>query len=100
MSVVHRTSLLWMLLVGPLGSLPAPVSAQCGELTWIEAINQALDANQALVAARQALDAQHKDVAIARSSMLPSLGFIGYGQFSKSTTFSSSDPWLSATFSS
>ena len=57
---------------------------------WIEAINQGLEANQALVAARQSLDAQQKDLAIARSTMLPDLFFLGQGQASKETTFSSS----------
>jgi outer membrane protein TolC len=70
--------------------LPLSARAQCGELTWLEAIHQALDANQALVAARQTLDAQQKDIAIARSSMLPDLVLGALGQFSKDETFSSS----------
>jgi outer membrane protein TolC len=79
-----------MLFVALACSLSAPAHAQCGELTWLEAINQGLEANQALVAARQTLDAQQKDLAIARSTMLPDLFFLGQGQASKETTFSSS----------
>lgn len=78
-----------LLLVVFLALLPAPAGAQCGELTWLEAINQALDANQALVAARQTLEAQHKDVAKARATMLPDLVFGALGQMSKEATFSS-----------
>ena len=68
-----------------------PVSAQgprC-ELGWVEAIEQALDANQALVAARQTLEAQHKDIAIARSAMLPNIGAGSTAQISEGPTFSS-----------
>ena len=78
-----------LLLVAFLALSPAPAGAQCGELTWLEAINQALDANQALVAARQTLEAQHKDVAKARATMLPDLVFGALGQMSKEATFSS-----------
>ncbi|MBT8450335.1 MAG: TolC family protein [Deltaproteobacteria bacterium] len=63
-------------------------SGRC-ELTWVEAIEQALEANQALVAARQSLDAQHKDVAIARSKMLPAIGVGSQAQISEGPTFSS-----------
>ncbi len=77
------------LLVVFVALLPAPAGAQCGELTWLEAITQALDANQALVAARQTLEAQHKDVAKARATMLPDLVFGAVGQVSKEATFSS-----------
>jgi outer membrane protein len=79
-----------LLLVALACLLSAPAHAQCGELSWLEAINQALDANQALVSARQTLDAQQKDIAIARSSMLPDLAFGLLGQFSSDQTFSSS----------
>ena len=90
MTSIQQTRTMSMLLVA-LACLPSPPAyAQCGELTWLEAINQGLDANQALVAARQTLDAQQKDLAIARSTMLPDLFFIGTGQASKETTFSSS----------
>ncbi len=78
-----------LLLVGVVVTLSAPAHAQCGELTFVEAINQALDANQALVAARQTLDAQQKDIAIARSKMIPSLKFTGFGYVMESETYSS-----------
>jgi len=90
MTSIPQTKTTSMLLVALAGLLSAPAHAQCGELTWIEAINQGLEANQALVAARQSLDAQQKDLAIARSTMLPDLFFLGQGQASKETTFSSS----------
>ena len=72
-------------------SAASPVAAQgprC-ELGWVEAIEQALDANQALVAARQTLEAQHKDIAIARSNMLPNIGASSTAQVSEGPTFSS-----------
>ena len=84
------TILAAILLAAIVGSPSVVARAQCGELSWVEAINQALDANQALVAARQTLDAQQKDIAIARSTMLPDLVFGALGQFSKDRTFSSS----------
>jgi len=90
MTSIQQTRTTSMLLVALACFLSAPAHAQCGELTWLEAINQGLDANQALVAARQTLDAQQKDLAIARSTMLPDLFFIGTAQASKETTFSSS----------
>ena len=90
MTSVQQTKTTSTLLVALACLLSAPAHAQCGELTWLEAINQGLEANQALVAARQTLDAQQKDVAIARSTMLPDLYFLGRGQASKETTFSSS----------
>ncbi len=90
MTSIQQTRTTSMLLVALACLLSAPAHAQCGELTWLEAINQGLDANQALVAARQTLDAQQKDLAIARSTMLPDLFFIGTAQASKETTFSSS----------
>jgi outer membrane protein TolC len=86
----NQTIVAGILCAGIVSSLPVSASAQCGELTWLEAIHQALDANQALVAARQTLDAQQKDIAIARATMLPAIGFQGLGQISKDTTFSSS----------
>ena len=79
MTSIQQTKTTSMLLVALACSLSAPAHAQCGELTWLEAINQGLEANQALVAARQTLDAQQKDLAIARSTMLPDLFFIGHG---------------------
>ena len=90
MASIRQTKTMSMLFVALACSLSAPAHAQCGELTWLEAINQGLEANQALVAARQTLDAQQKDLAIARSTMLPDLFFLGQGQASKETTFSSS----------
>lgn len=90
MTSIQQTKTTSMLLVALACLLSAPAHAQCGELTWLEAINQGLEANQALVAARQTLDAQQKDLAIARSTMLPDLFFLGQGQTSKETTFSSS----------
>jgi outer membrane protein len=87
---IQQTKTTSILLVALACLLSAPAHAQCSELTWLEAINQALDANQALVSARQTLDAQQKDIAIARSSMLPDLAFGLLGQFSSDQTFSSS----------
>ncbi|MBW2686053.1 MAG: TolC family protein [Deltaproteobacteria bacterium] len=86
----NQTTVAGALFAGIVSLLPVSAHAQCGELTWLEAINQALDANQALVAARQTLDAQHKDIAIARATMLPGVGFGGLAQLSKDSTFSSS----------
>jgi outer membrane protein len=90
MTSIQQTRTASLLLVALACLLSAPAHAQCGELSWLEAINQALDANQALVSARQTLDAQQKDIAIARSSMLPDLAFGLLGQFSSDQTFSSS----------
>jgi len=87
---INQSIALGLLLVGVVVTLSAPSHAQCGELNWVEAINQALDANQALVAARQTLDAQQKDIAKARSKMLPSIKFSGLGWASEAETFSSS----------
>ena len=79
------------LLLLALVSSARPVSAQSPrcELGWVEAIEQALDANQALIAARQTLEAQHKDIAIARSAMLPDLSASSTAQVSEGPTFSS-----------
>ena len=79
------------LLLLALVSSARPVSAQSPrcELGWVEAIEQALDANQALIAARQTLEAQHKDIAIARSAMLPNIGAGSTAQISEGPTFSS-----------
>jgi outer membrane protein len=87
---MRRTLSTAALLSVLVGAPFASAHAQCGELTWLEAIHQGLEANQELVAARQTLDAQQKDIAIARSTMLPDLFFLGQGQASKETTFSSS----------
>jgi len=70
-------------------TLPAAAQGPRCELGWVEAIEQALDANQALVAARQSLEAQHKDVAMARSTMLPDIGASSTAQVSEGPTFSS-----------
>jgi outer membrane protein TolC len=90
MRSIHATNLLGMVLVVIASLLSDSAHAQCGALSWLEAINQALDANQDLVSARQTLDAQQKDIAIARSTMLPDIVFGALGQFSKDRTFSSS----------
>jgi outer membrane protein len=90
MTSIQQTKTTSTLLVALACLLSAPAHAQCGELTLLDAINQGLEANQELVAARQTLDAQQKDIAIARSTMLPDLFFLGTGQASKETTFSSS----------
>ncbi|MGB5367993.1 MAG: TolC family protein [Polyangiales bacterium] len=90
MTRIQQAKAMGILLVAFVCLPSTPARAQCGELTWLEAINQALDANQALVSARQSLDAQQKDLAIARSTMLPDLVFAGLAQFSKDRTFSSS----------
>jgi len=86
---IRRISALAIVLAAIVVSLAPDARAQCGELGWVEAVNQGLDANQALVSARQNLEAQQKDVAIARSTMLPDLVFGALGQFSKDRTFSS-----------
>lgn len=80
----------WMLVMA-LSSGPSSAAAQSSrcELRWVDAIQQALDANQALVAARKTLEAQHKDIAIARSSMLPDIGASSIAQVSEGPTFSS-----------
>ena len=51
MTSIQRTRTMITLLVALACLLSAPAYAQCGELTWLEAINQGLEANQALVAA-------------------------------------------------
>jgi outer membrane protein TolC len=79
------------LFVLAISSGPVSAAAQdtrC-ELSWVEAIEQALDANQALIAARRTLEAQHKQIAIARSSMLPTIGANSQAQISEGPTFSS-----------
>jgi multidrug efflux system outer membrane protein len=79
------------MLVMTLSSNAYPVAAQnprC-ELGWVDAIEQALDANQALIAARRTLEAQHKDIAISRSSMLPNISASSTAQVSEGPTFSS-----------
>lgn len=79
-----------LLVVAATSACGTLARAQCGELTLADAVQQALDANQALVAARETLEARHKDIAIARSTMLPAIGGGLLGQFSKDRTFSSS----------
>lgn len=86
MAKLSQITIACILIAG----LPTAGRAQCGELTWLEAIQQALDANQALAAARQALDAQRKEVAIARAAMLPRLTGGGSGLISSGATFSAS----------
>jgi outer membrane protein len=90
MAKLLQTTLVSVLLIALAGSLTAPARAQCGELTFLEAIQEALHANQALAASRQTLDAQEKEVAIARASMLPRLTGAGSGIVSSGATFSAS----------
>ena len=66
-----------------------PVLVEAQEtLGWVEAINQALSANQSLAAAQENLEASHKNVSIARADLLPSLSVLGSFSESKSATFS------------
>ena len=86
-----RATMVGCLLLMTLLTDASRVAAQgprC-ELGWVEAIEQALEANQALIAARQTLEAQHKDIAIARSTMLPHIGASSTAQVSEGPTFSS-----------
>ena len=69
-------------------SIGSPVRAECGEVTLVEVVHQALDANQALAAAGHTLDAQEKEVAIKRAGMLPRLNGAGSGVISSGATFS------------
>jgi outer membrane protein TolC len=86
MAKLSRITIVCIVMAG----FPATGRAQCGELTFRDAIQQALAANQALAAARLALDAQHKEVAIARAPMLPRLTGGGSGLISSGATFSAS----------
>ena len=70
-----------------LGAGPALAEGE-ETLGWVEAINQALDANQSLAAAQENLEASHKNVAIARGDLLPSLSVLGVFSESHSATFS------------
>lgn len=79
------TSLL--VLVAALSNV-TPATAQCGEVTLVDVVHRALDANQALAAARHTLDAQEKQVSIARAGMLPRLSGAGSGIISSGATFS------------
>jgi outer membrane protein TolC len=55
-----------------------PALAQGNEtLGWLEAINQALSANQSLAAAQEDLEAAHEDVSIAKANFLPSVDIHG-----------------------
>jgi outer membrane protein TolC len=90
MAKLSQTTIVSILFVALAWSFTAQARAQCGELTWLKAIQEALDANQALAAARQALDAQHKEVAITRAEMLPRLTGGGSGLISSGATFSAS----------
>jgi outer membrane protein TolC len=55
-----------------------PTLAQDNEtLGWLEAINQALSANQSLAAAQEDLEGAHEDVAIAKANFLPSVDVNG-----------------------
>ncbi len=66
-----------------------PVLAEAQEtLGWVEAINQALSANQSLAAAQENLEASQRNVRIARGDLLPSLSVLGLFSESKSATFS------------
>ena len=90
MAKLRHITLLLTGLVGSSGSFAPPAQAQCGELTFEEAIQQVLAANQALAAAGQTLSAQEKEVAIARAAMLPRLTGAGSGIISSGATFSAS----------
>lgn len=90
MAKLMQTTLVSVLLIALAGSFPAPARAQCGELTFLEAIQEALHANQALAASGQTLDAQEKEVALARAKMLPRLTGAGSGIISSGATFSAS----------
>ena len=92
MAKLRQTIQLAICIAGSAGSFTHSAQAQCGELTFLEAIEQALAANHALAASRNTLDAQQKEVAIARSSMLPQLTGSGKGIISSGATFSASDP--------
>ena len=66
-----------------------PVLAAAQEtLGWVEAINQALSANQSLAAAQEDLEASQRNVRIARGDLLPGLRLLGSFSESQSATFS------------
>jgi outer membrane protein TolC len=90
MAKLRQLTILLIGLVGSSGAFASPAQAQCGELTFEEAIQQVLEANQALAAAGQTLSAQEKEVAIARAAMLPRLTGAGSGLISSGATFSAS----------
>lgn len=90
MAKLTQTTLVSVVVVALAGAFTAPARAQCGELTFLEAIQEALNANQALAASRQTLDAQEKEVSIARAKMLPRLTGAGSGLISSGATFSAS----------
>ena len=73
-----------------IGLLSTSAHAQCGELTFLEVVEEVLASNQALAAARNTLDAQEKEVAIARAAMLPQVTGVGQGLISSGATFSAS----------
>ncbi len=55
-----------------------PALAQDNEtLGWLEAINQALSANQSLAAAQEDLEATHENVSIAKANFLPNVDIHG-----------------------
>ena len=90
MAKLRQIILASVVLVASTGPFHASAGAQCGELTFLEAIQEALGANQALAAARQTLEAQHKQIGVARASMLPRLTGGGTGTISSGATFSAS----------
>lgn len=67
---------------------PSDGTKRC-QLTLVDALQEAVDSNQALLSAKATLDAQRRDIAIARSALLPSLDGKGQGQVSEQATFSS-----------
>jgi multidrug efflux system outer membrane protein len=76
----------------------APVLSQDRQtLTWTEAINQALSANQSLAAAQADLEATKEDISIARANFLPSFGVGGALSTSKAATFSETSGVLPST---
>ena len=90
MAKLTKSTLVSTLLIMLVASFTPPARAQCGEISFLEAIQEALNANQALAATRQTLDSQEKEVAIARAKMLPRLTGAGSGIISSGATFSAS----------
>ncbi len=82
---LHRLS-LWIFVMC---FATSPVIAQDRKtLGWIEAIDQALKANQSLAAAQEELQARREDISIARANFFPRIGVAGSFSESRSATFS------------
>ena len=78
-----------------LGLAALPLAGTAGAqgqqtLGWAEAINQAMEANQSLAAARQGLAATQENLSIARADLLPTVHVPLAGSVSESATFSES----------